>query len=170
MVKQATEQKQGCKVQTRKASSLIEEMDALRGAIMQRAYEIFAGRDGRYGGPLDDWLAAERELVWQPPMAVSQHNGGYRIELAVPGLKAGDIEVQSTEEEILVKSAACASGCAPGDTLCLSELPQGHVFRTIALPRTIDREHVTAELHDGLLHIEVPMAAAAVSRKVPVVT
>ena len=167
MAKQSSEPKLACKVTTRKASSLMEEMDDLRQSIMQRAYEIFCG--GRsLGGPLDDWLAAERELVWQPPIAVSEHNGGYRIEMAVPGIKAEDIEVQSTEEEILVKSAACAPVCEEGDKLFMSELPQGRVFRTIALPRKIDREHVTAELHDGLLQISVPAKGAPASRKVPV--
>jgi len=167
MVKPLNEHKLSHKVETRQAQSLTEELTQLRDNVMQRAYEIFCERPAEGAGPLDDWLAAERELVWQPLMTVAENDDGFVLEVAVPGLKASEIEVQSTEDEILVKSAACAAPPA-GEILHVCELPRGKVFRTVQLPRKINRDKVSAELHDGLLKITVPAAPAAQPRNVPV--
>jgi HSP20 family protein len=167
MVKPLNEQKLSHKIHTQKSHSLTEEFEHMRDAIMRRAYEIFASRPYQFAGPLDDWLAAEREMVWQPQLAVTENDTGYTLEVAVPGLKADDIEVHSTEEEILVKSSACPP--APeGETVHVCEFPRGRVFRSVTLPRKIERDKVSAELHDGILRITVPAAKAEVARKVPV--
>lgn len=167
MVKPLHEQKLTHKVETRPAQSLAEELTQLRDAIMQRAYEIFCDRPAGLAGPLDDWLAAERELIWQPLMTVAENDDGFVLEVAVPGLKASEIEVQSTEDEILIKSEACATPPA-GEILHVCELPRGKVFRTVQLPRKINRDKVSAELHEGLLKITVPAAPVPQARKVPV--
>lgn len=167
MVKPLNEHKLAHKVETHPSPSLADELTQLRDSVMQRAYEIFCQRPAGLAGPLDDWLAAERELVWQPLMTVAENDDGFVLELAVPGIKAGDIEVHSTDDEILVKSDS--SGTPPaGDILHVCELPRGKVFRTVHLPRKINQDKVTAELHDGLLKITVPTAPAARARKVPV--
>lgn len=167
MVKPLNEQKLSHKVETHKTQSLSEELTQLRDTVMQRAYEIFCQRPAGLAGPLDDWLAAERELVWQPLMTVAENDEGFVLEVAVPGLKASEIEVHSTEDEILVKSEAC--GAAPeGEILHVCELPRGRVFRAVHLPRKINRDKVSAELRDGLLKITVPAAPAERARQVPV--
>lgn len=167
MAKPLSEQKLSHKVHTQKSHSLTQEFDDMREAVMRRAYEIFAGRPEHLAGPLDDWLAAEREMVWQPPLAVTENAEGYELEVAVPGLKAEDIEVHSTEEAILVKSSVCPPS-PTGDTVHVCELPQGRVFRSVTLPRRIERDKVSAELHDGILRITVPAAQIEAARKVPV--
>ncbi len=167
MAKPLNEQKLSHKVETHPTSSLRDEFTRLRDTVMQRAYDIFCQRPAELAGPLDDWLAAERELVWQPQMTVAETAEGFVVEVAVPGLKPADVEVQSTDDEILIKSAVC--GSAPeGEVLHVSELPRGRVFRAVHLPRKIDREQVSAELRDGLLKITVPAAPAEAARNVPV--
>jgi len=41
------------------------ELEAFGNRVRRRAYEIFEGRGGGDGFALDDWLAAERELLGQ---------------------------------------------------------------------------------------------------------
>jgi HSP20 family protein len=167
MAEPLSEQKLSHQVHTQKSHSLTQEFDDMREAVMRRAYEIFAGRPAHFAGPLDDWLAAEREMVWQPPLAVTEYAEGYGLEVPVPGLKADDIEVRSTEEAVQVKSTACPPS-PTGDTVHVCALPQGRVFRAVTLPRRSERDKVSAELHDGILSITVPAAQIEAARKVPV--
>ena len=47
----------------RRSDSLPPRRDPLTEAIARRAYELFLERGGAHGHDLDDWLAAERELL-----------------------------------------------------------------------------------------------------------
>ena len=83
MAKPLNEQKLSHKVETHPTSSLRDEFTRLRDTVMQRAYDIFCQRPAELADPLDDWLAAERELVWQPQMTVAETAEG-RVDSYAP--------------------------------------------------------------------------------------
>src|SRR5215813_9310743 len=51
-------------VAIRKTSSILDEMNQIQDRIMRRAHEIFEHNRGLFGRDLDNWLEAERELLW----------------------------------------------------------------------------------------------------------
>ncbi len=75
--------------------TLLEEFENLFNQVRERAYSLFQQRGGRGGecGDLDDWLRAERELLWTPPADVIDKDDQFRIHVAAPGFDAGEIEV-----------------------------------------------------------------------------
>ena len=48
------------------ALSLFESLNELEEAIRQRAFGLFSERGTIHGNDMEDWLRAERELVWMP--------------------------------------------------------------------------------------------------------
>jgi hypothetical protein len=72
--------------------------------IMRRAYEIFERNGGMLGHNLENWMQAERELVWRPPLELSEKDGKFELEAAIAGVEARDIEIEVTPEEIVLKA------------------------------------------------------------------
>ena len=162
------EQRLAHAVATRGVDTLDEELHGARDAIMRRAYELFEAHGLCGERELDDWLRAERELYWEPQATIVEREDGYVIEIAMPGVKPDELEVQVTEGSVLVKSTCCVSRACEGGRVHVDELPQGRAFRLFELPSRLDRERATAELRDGLLRITVPTHAAEPARLVPV--
>src|ERR1019366_4232031 len=46
-----------------RALPIFQQVDEMLGRMQQRAYELFAGRSFAHGYDVEDWLAAERELI-----------------------------------------------------------------------------------------------------------
>jgi hypothetical protein len=66
--KQQAPHQQRAEQPTLKSQSLPQSPDeGLHALIEKRAYELYAERNYRQGVPLDDWLAAEREVLSQFP-------------------------------------------------------------------------------------------------------
>src|SRR5687767_1453582 len=88
----------------RKQESIANEMASLHERIMRRAYEIFEDGGGIAGFDLDHWLAAERELVWKPSIELSEKDNELLLTVALPGLEPGDIQIEATPEDLLVRA------------------------------------------------------------------
>ena len=123
------------------------------------AYELFRHRDSWSGGPLVDWLSAEHEIVWQPPVELRQKNGQLELLAAVASVEAKDLDVQITPEDVLIKADVDHQHTAEAGTVHVCEFRKGKVFRSIRLPERIDPETVKAEYRNGLLRLTASIAA-----------
>jgi HSP20 family molecular chaperone IbpA len=103
----------------------------------QRAYEMFRHRDSWSGGPLVDWLNAEHELVWQPPVKLRQKDDQLEVVAAVAGIDSRDLDVQVTAEDVLLKSEVDHRHAPESGTVHLCEFSRGKMFRAIHLPDKI---------------------------------
>ena len=68
-----------------------EEMRELHEQIAHRAYEIYLERGALRGRDLDNWLAAEQELVWKPAV---EKNNPFMIQVAIAGIEPGDFIIR----------------------------------------------------------------------------
>ena len=60
---------------------------------MRRAYEIFSGNGGIFGKDIEDWLQAERELVWKPAIELEEKENEFLLQVAAPGIDPKDIDI-----------------------------------------------------------------------------
>jgi HSP20 family protein len=156
-------------VRPRKAESLCEELDAIRRQITERAYEIFKGRGGIIGRALDDWVAAERQTVWQPPIEMFEKGGAIVIEAALAGVEPRDLDIQVTPDSLLIKSQTeHVHTEATKGIVHICEFQPGRLFRMIQFPKPIDPDAVTAEYRQGLLRLTAAVAAEKEATKVEV--
>src|ERR1051325_6421266 len=70
-----------------KTQSILDQIDAIRDLITQRAYQIFQETGGLSGREMDNWMQAERELVWQPAIELTEKDNELRWEAVIAGVE-----------------------------------------------------------------------------------
>jgi HSP20 family protein len=152
----------------RKAESILSELDHVRTAINEQAYALFQNRGNLWSGPMDDWLKAERQLVWKPAIELRQKDGQFEVLAATPGVEAKDLDVQITPEDVLVKADIHHKHMPEEGAVKLCEFTGGQLFRSVHFPEKVDPDSAMAEYRDGLLRITASIAKPAVPKKVEV--
>ncbi len=138
--------------------TLRQEMNAIADEIRQRAFGMFERRGGTMGMDLDDWLQAEREVVWSPASELVENKYGLHARLALPGFDAKDLEVTATPDALIVQAQSTHTHEGTEGDVCFCEFSQKKLFRRLDLPSEIDVEKVTASLDKGILAIDAPKA------------
>ena len=155
-------------VPIKKTKSIWDEMERMQNRIMQRAHEIFSESGGTFGRDLEDWLQAERELVWKPAIELTEKDNEFCLEIAAAGVDPRDIDIEVTPEDILVKAnVQHEHGERKGDVY-YCEFECGNLFRSIRLPKRIDADKVKAEFKNGLLTLRAPVAEEARAKKISI--
>jgi HSP20 family protein len=147
-------------IELKKTDSILNELDQLHDAISRRAYDLFRHHEGLPTDPLDDWLCAERDLVWRPAVALREKDGQIELLAALAGVNAADLDVRVTPEEILITGKTEHHHEARHGTVHLCEFAPGRLFRTVHLPERIDPDSAKAELRNGMLHMTAAVATA----------
>jgi len=150
----------------RKSKSIFDEIDRMRDGIMRRAYEIFSGNGGIFGKDIEDWLQAERELVWKPAIELEEKDDEFLLHVAAPGVDPKDIDIEVTAEDILVKADVHHEHMEKKGDVYACEFASGNLFRSIHLPKKIDPDKVKAEFKNGMLSLKAPVAQEARAKKV----
>jgi HSP20 family molecular chaperone IbpA len=129
-------------------------------AIRQRAYELFLDRGGHHSNEVDDWLAAEREILGMASGAVLEQDGAYDVDVSLPGFSAGDVEIMATDTEVVVHAMMTATEISTEKDSALIETRENEVYRRFRLPTPISFERISAEFNDGVLHVHAPKSKA----------
>jgi HSP20 family protein len=143
-------------------------MERMQNRIMQRAHEIFTENGGIFGKDLQDWLQAERELVWKPPIELAEKNNEFCLEIAAAGVDPREIDIEVTPEDILIKANIQHEHGEQKGEVYACEFARGNLFRSIHLPRKIDADKVKAEFKNGLLTLRAPVAEEARAKKISI--
>jgi HSP20 family protein len=123
---------------------------------------------GFFGRDIDNWMQAERELVWKPALELTEKDDVFRLELAAPGVDPKNIDIEVTAEDILIRADVHHEHRKEEGEVYACEFAHGNLFRSIRLPKKINPEKVKAEFKNGLLSLIAPVAEEARSTKVTV--
>ena len=124
--------------QLQPVDSVLEELAAMQGTLVRRAYEIFEDRGREPGRALDDWLDANRELVWSPAIELTERDGHIMLEAAVAGLEPEELDVRITPEDVLIRSDRSHADPASDAKTYTCEFCPGKLFREVRLPARVD--------------------------------
>ena len=147
------------------ALSLFESLNELEEAIRQRAFGLFSERGTAHGGEMEDWLRAERELVWVPQSEAMEDDKQFRLRLIVPGLEAQDLQITAMPDAIIVQAEGASKEAS---TVPFRELRGRKLFRRFDFDEPIDPSRTEASLAKGILEIVASKAAPAKEVKVAV--
>ena len=95
----------------RKTKSIFNEIDKMHERIMHRAHDIFLANGGVFGKDLENWLSAERELVWKP--AIELREKGNEFLLTIGRLAGGS---RCRWDERPFKACTCRFGQRVNET------------------------------------------------------
>jgi HSP20 family molecular chaperone IbpA len=150
----------------KKAKSILDELEQMHDRIEKRAFEIFHGSDRTFGRDLDDWLAAERELIWKPSVELTEKDNEFSLRIAVPGVDPKHIDIEVTPECLLVKGEAHQEHEEDRGHVHVCEFESGNLFRSIQFPKKINPGKVKAEFKNGVLLVNAGIAVEARTKKI----
>jgi HSP20 family protein len=148
------------------ARPLFGELTKLFDRVRTRAFDLFEKRGCALGCELDDWLEAEREMVWSPPAELIENNKEFQIRIAAPGFEAKDLRVSALPDAIIVQAEARKEEEKKEENVRMSEFRERKLFRRVELPSLIDVEKVTATLDKGMLDLVAAKAEPVTEKKV----
>jgi HSP20 family protein len=155
-------------VTLRKVDSVIRDLEEMRGRIMDRAYEIFCERGRALGNDLEDWLKAESETCWSPPIEVREKDGEYVVEAAIPGVDAKELDLEITSDDLLIRADISHHHREKVGSVETCEFRRGPLFRSIHFHRHVDPTKATASLKNGMLKIHLGLAKDEHPKKIEV--
>ena len=111
-------------------------------------------------------MLAERR-VRQVPVDAYRRGNEFKVQLDLPGADPGSIEL-TVENDVLTIRATRTSLHDPGDVIQVAERGHGDFRRQLFLGESLDRDHIAAIYHDGVLTITIPVAEQAKPHKIEV--
>ncbi|MEQ1948379.1 MAG: Hsp20 family protein [Bryobacteraceae bacterium] len=142
---------------------VIEQIQNRLEDVRRRAFELFESRGCEPGHELEDWVAAERELLGWPPLETQEDYQEYAFEVALPGVHPMDVEVVATPREIVVHAQTQAEKKAKGAGAKWKGFASTHIYRRIVVPQAIQTAGIQATFDNGILCIRVSKAAQSAS-------
>lgn len=119
----------------------------------------------RFFSPDDDWQRGE---AFVPRTDLVETEEEYQVMVELPGMKAEDFGVEFKQGNLWVSGERKEEKHEDGKTFHRIETHYGQFCRVIPLPGAVDEDKVEAHYRDGILHINVPKAAAARPKKIAV--
>jgi HSP20 family molecular chaperone IbpA len=135
---------------------LFRQLEEVFDSIRQRAYELYEKHGANPGRDLENWLEAERQLIWSPPAEMVETETEYRIRVIAPDFNPGEVKVAATPELLIVEAENRRTRAENDGCVVFTEFARRKLFRRFILPGVIDVGRVTATLGKGELTIIAP--------------
>jgi HSP20 family protein len=128
--------------------------------IRDRAFDYFEHRGQSLGNDWDDWLRAERQILWNPPAEMFENHFDIILRVAVPGFDPKFVQVTATPQSLLVQGTEAHQHDGLEVRMHFCEFGQ-RLFRRFDLPARIDPKKVSATLDKGILEVLAGIARPA---------
>ncbi|AQG81239.1 Hsp20/alpha crystallin family protein [Spirosoma montaniterrae] len=116
--------------------------------------ENFFGRD------MNDFFNSNMPALSNvPAVNVVEHQDGFRIEVAAPGLKKEDFKLNLNHNNLTISAyqeSKKEETDQAGEKYTRREFSYSSFQRTFTLPTSVDAENIQASYTDGVLKIELP--------------
>ena len=110
----------------------------------------------RFDQMFGDWGAISgRE--WLPAIDVERADGNLIMRADVPGFKPEEISIEVEDEMLTISGKHEEEKETKGKHFLRQERRYGSFSRSIALPGGVDASKISAQTHDGVLEVKVPL-------------
>ncbi|HVU01145.1 MAG TPA: HSP20 family small heat-shock protein [Polyangiaceae bacterium] len=139
--------------------------------VAKRSYSdpFTAMRDLMHWDPFRDglhWLT--REAGFSPAFEIKETKDAFEFRADVPGIDQKDIQVQMTDNRLVVRGKREAEKTDKGDTYYTYERTYGSFDRSFTVPEGVNADAIRADLKDGVLKVVLPKKPESKPREVPV--
>ena len=128
----------------------LEEFGQLMDRVSTRAYQLFEDRGREHGRDLDDWLAAENQILGTPAAELKESNGEYLISVALLGFESSGISLITSPADLVLKAETSAANGGPSVK----------VMRSMQYPTPVAVAGVRAFFGKGVLRVTAPKLSA----------
>lgn len=95
---------------------------------------------------------------WIPQCDISETNDKVKITANLPGMKKEDIKIDFDDESRMLNLSGEYKQEKKEDKERFHRIERryGNFYRSIQLPNNVDADHISANVKDGVLYVEVP--------------
>ncbi|MGE0191216.1 MAG: Hsp20/alpha crystallin family protein [Planctomycetota bacterium] len=128
---------------------------------------------GSFSRLFDDFWSTWRRLegngtLLSPSLDMSEDAENVWINVELPGLSRNEVKVQIEEGVLTISGEKSVSEDEKKRDYRCVERRYGRFVRSLSLPRSVESDHVEANMKDGVLQIRLPKSAQAKARAIPV--
>lgn len=102
-------------------------------------------------------LSPDTGARWMPAIDVERTDGSLIMRADVPGFKPEEISIEVEDEILTVSGKHEEEKEEKGKHFLRHERRFGSFSRSIGLPAGVDAGQISAEMHDGVLEVKVPL-------------
>ena len=122
--------------------------------LQERVNRLFEDTFSRSSGPQDiETLASSG---WRPPVDLFETPDGYVLRVDLPGVAAGEVDVQIDASMLTLRGDRRADPSVPRESFLRLERPFGPFALQVALPPSVERQGIAATHRDGVLEVRLP--------------
>lgn len=99
---------------------------------------------------------------------IDQDGKRFHCEVMLPGVDPKNVKIQVVGDALSISGERSCTRETRGADYLQREVVYGSFQRTIPLAPGVDKDRINADLHNGVLEINAPIAAAALPRKIEV--
>lgn len=94
--------------------------------------------------------------VWQPAADLLEVEGGFLVQMDLPGVDAASIEALVDGQQLMIRGVRKAICPSRSKRYIHMEVSRGEFGKIITLPEPVAEENCSAALRDGVLEIYLP--------------
>lgn len=103
-----------------------------------------------------------------PRMEMAESSDAYHIQLDLPGVSKGSIDVSTVGDELRLSGRRSRPEYPDGAVVQRTERTYGRFQRSFRIPADADPDGIRARLEDGILEIRLPRHGGGEGRKVSI--
>jgi len=112
---------------------------------------------------LSEWMNLGRE-GYVPRVNIVETNDDFRVEMAAPGMKKDDFQVELDNDVLTISSDNVKQEPAEGERYARREFSYHAFKRSFHLPNTVAVDKIEANYQNGLLRLTIPKKEEARKR------
>jgi HSP20 family protein len=102
------------------------------------------------------WGIPGQMLEWKPPIDLYETPDAFVLEMDIPGTKRDDIRVEVEGPYLVIEGQRDFKRTHNRVRFHYQERCCGEFIRQVALPQSVDKDRIEAELKDGVLRVTLP--------------
>lgn len=99
-----------------------------------------------------------------PAVNIKETNNEFLLELAAPGMKKSDLNIEVDNKVLSISSEVSAKNETENNNYIRREFGYASFKRTFNLPETVDSSIVSANYNDGILTVNLPKREEAIPK------
>jgi HSP20 family protein len=111
---------------------------------------------------------AGRRVLWSPAVNVEETKDELRLTAELPGMNIDDIAIEVENNVLSLSGEKRQEEETEDRRFHVWERSYGSFERSFTLPRTVKTDEISADFRDGILHVRMPKAPEAKSRKISI--
>lgn len=109
-----------------------------------------------------------RPSMWTPAVNVEETKEELKLTAELPGMDIDDIEIEVENNLLSLRGEKKEEEELENRKFHVWERTYGSFERSFTLPRTVKSGEISAHFRDGILHVQMPKAPEAKSRKISI--